>query len=932
MYPGHRVPMTHRDPYASSPANHPTRANSPPFKILCITNITQKVSDGSVKEALASDFGRFGDISVSICHDSGERLAYIYFRNYEEAREARNTRIGTLFFDRPIEIEPIYEPDRSEPPGGMPPSAPMMMPGQPVYSPGRRSISPPMPYPHDMNGPPSHRRALPPRPYAMPTNYPGYPYLRGSPPPPEFAHAQSHASGYMYSGPPQGPPPGPAAPGPPLPYERRINYDDGGYNHYPSPHAMNASSPYSTSPHEHYRSAYPSQAAPPGAAHHSASRGDRERIPSDPRSPRSEAYHLIDQRGPPPNFPPQEEPPLPPRRPRHRSGRRRARGHRGHHGEPPARFMSREYRREKFGKDGANELEDGKPSRVLLINNIDISKTEFDLRDIFESFGIIEDMEVRKVGPEVSSAIIRFSSMDGAYKAKTANNGRSFGSTRCRIVYGKVSASRKLWIGGLSPSTTVPSLERDCARFGDVVGLEYTSGRPYCYVEFETANQAQFAAHHLKSTLTPASERKIRVEFVDQERSERLVPKQDYNPSTNESGTKSRAPIEQPSYDTDNSPQSMSGQKRALSPAGDGAKRVCQFGDLPLGINTFKQERLDAAAAAKARSSSTTSSHPSERIESNRTIDSNESSELNNNGDSIRAGNGNLDSSQTPNSYDHASHLAPTLERLSQCTSIREVVDCCLVSWPGKLALKTLMFPAQLYLCSGSRELIDTYLSRPGENGDVDYPLLCITQRWRLHPQPKLEMGMRRMQSGNLGILIITARQENQRPPPSMRNSCEQATLNAESSQRPASDMLSQNGDANKVSTDNAAGSNPVGFAGSVDPQEESSTSAAGNLSTTINDSASSQNPTPSSTTQSKSIRNLISYLGQKDAAGVITLSTSSEKPPSADNPPKLLYTFPPGEFALNLLERIAPNLAPESIKEEFLLGVISRGNLEGKI
>lgn len=51
---------------------------------------------------------RFGDISVKVCHDNTERYAYIYFRSYEEAREARHAKSRLFLFDKMVEIEPIY--------------------------------------------------------------------------------------------------------------------------------------------------------------------------------------------------------------------------------------------------------------------------------------------------------------------------------------------------------------------------------------------------------------------------------------------------------------------------------------------------------------------------------------------------------------------------------------------------------------------------------------------------------------------------------------------------------------------------------------------------------------------------------------------------------------------------------------------------------
>lgn len=973
----YRATLSQRELYPIS-GPPPPRAGSPPYKILCITNINPKIGDGPVKDALTSDYSRFGDISVSICHDSGERLAYIYFRNYEEAREARHTKTRTLFFDRPVEIEPIYEP-----PGGAngssidasPPST-MVPPVPQIYSPRRRSMTPPD-YPHDFNDPMVHRGQLPPPHLQHPHGPPAPPIHGRCMSPTDYPPPLPHSGGY-----PHGPsPPGPAL----LSHDRRGSYggNGSGYGYLPThvPH-----SPYSSPPHEQYRSypphnpsshhnfdpasnlPYPSgpYVGPP---HHS-SRGERERLLHESthfgsRSPRSDFYYQIEQRGgfPPPALPTHHSSsrsllhssshyaPHPSLSPNiHQTHHQSSSTYRSpppptgpdHHPvDPPARYMSREFRREKFGSEHYNsEHDDGRPSRVLLVNNIDSTKTETDLRDIFETFGIIEEMEVKQVASEISSALIKFSSMDGAYKAKTANNGRYIGGSRCRIVYGKVSASRRLWIGGLSPATTVPCLEDECSKFGDVVSMDYTSGRPYAYVEYESANQAQFAAHHLRTTLTPASERKIRIEFVDPDRSEKLMPRNDSSAQIY-IGSKSRNTTEScGAGELDRSPQITGGRKRSLTPTElSGTKRSCQANDLPLGANTFKQERLAAAAAAKARTSSSTSSsashhHLTDEGDKIRSIE--ERNELNNNSDDNRAGNGNIVNQQQID--DGAQKEVPSVERLSQCTSIREIVQCCSVSWFNQLALRNFIFPSRIFLCSGRKQSIDRYLKKPNSesgNGVDRCPILRITQRWRLHPQPKLEEVKRRMQSGNLGMLIITARPDNELP-----DERAQQQTNATTTEQMAPVGSNQENDQRQQERNHTSDKSAVGNAPQI-PSLLGKTDS--NFAECLRDNLTSaatvatNNMTPNQTTQSRPLRNLISYLEQKDAAGVISLSAldgagaNDQTAAGSDGNSKLLYAFPPGDFALNLIKRKASNLTSEATKEEFLLGVIVGGN-EAKI
>ena len=910
--------MAPREPYLAA---GPQRAGSPLFKILCVTNINDKISDETVKDALSQDFSRFGDISVSVCHDNGERLAYVYFRSYQQAREARLAKSKTLFFERPIEVEPIYEPpsaaaNGSPPPPEMSPPTPLAPQVYPMYSPQRGSLTPPE-YAHESNGASmTQRRPSSMQPHPSSQLAPVQRPPRGlSPSEYHLMHSGEHANGR---------PPAMAA------YDR--GRDD--YSYYPPTNMPSHSAyPPAQPPHDPYRSpAYlprpppqypPYNHAPPYSnlspyAPEAYSRQDRYigdgwGYPAPSRSPHGELYHPDDSRFPYPStapayhqssssrgpvypygpgpFPPPMQPGshYPPS-----ANRRTPPPHSSHPPEP-----SKRYGRSRRGKGGGGDRDkgdnvDGRPSRVLIVNNIDCQLTESDLRAVFEPFGLIEEMELKKVSQGFSSALIKFSSMDGAYKAKIANNGHHIGSERCRIVYGKVSASRRLWMGGLSSATTKSDLEEECSKFGEIIKIDYSSGRPYAYVEYKSANQAQFAAHHLSATLTPAVDRKIRIEFVDPERSERISSKVEMDV-----GLRSRA-NNSAWIDTElsnTSPQSL-GTKRSLTPT-DSSCSKRQVVDAHVTMNTFKQEH---PAATMGRLPSSRSSTPSEHQNSDEVA-------------ATKTKNSDLSNKQ----YNESEREALGDEQdLASCTSIQDIIQCCPVSWSNDLVLKNFIFPSRLFLWSGQSELIDRYLSSSESNEDP--PMLKITQRWRLHPQPKLDEVRRRMQVGNLGMLIIVAR-----------------PAEATSNQKQL-----QNGDASK-STPTLGGATPATPATPVTLDNKSDLSLVGDSNKAqISGSATGASPAMSATVQhhgqSKALRNLITYLEQKDAAGVISLSRSCGSVPAAEQQQsssaeqtslasKLLYVFPPCEFALDLIQQKAPNINfVDILREKFLLGVIVGG------
>lgn len=71
---------------------------------------------------------------------------------------------------------------------------------------------------------------------------------------------------------------------------------------------------------------------------------------------------------------------------------------------------------------------------------------------------------------------------------------------------------------------------------------------------------------------------------------------------------------------------------------------------------------------------------------------------------------------------------------------------------------------------------------------------------------------------------------------------------------------------------------------------------------------------------QTRPLRNLVSYLKQKEAAGVISLLNKETEATG------VLYSFPPCEFSTELLKRTCHNLTEEGLKEDHLVIVVVRG------
>ena len=74
------------------------------YKVLCVSALHPKASDDVVRDTLYREFKKYGDISVRVMHEPDERVAYVYFRNFEDARDAKHSKSRIILFDKPTMV------------------------------------------------------------------------------------------------------------------------------------------------------------------------------------------------------------------------------------------------------------------------------------------------------------------------------------------------------------------------------------------------------------------------------------------------------------------------------------------------------------------------------------------------------------------------------------------------------------------------------------------------------------------------------------------------------------------------------------------------------------------------------------------------------------------------------------------------------------
>lgn len=523
-----------------------------------------------------------------------------------------------------------------------------------------------------------------------------------------------------------------------------------------------------------------------------------------------------------------------------------------HHNHNHNQQQQRENKKEKF----PNYLhhippeEDDKSTRTLFVGNLEVTITEPELRRIFERYGVVEDVDVKRPPPGQGNAyaFIKFLNLDMAHRAKVEMSGQYIGKFQCKIGYGKATPTTRIWVGGLGPWISFGQLDKEFDRFGAIRKIDYVKGDSHAYIQYDTIDAAQAACAAMRGYPLGGSDKRLRIDYAD--------------PGTFNASP--RAGQEQSSFGFNNSPRSASNNNDSGAPS---PKR--RRGQSP----------MDAGDERK-KSPNNLSSF-----------------------DSIVSPRSGRESSPNFEISNGKSDIKVTINE--SVKSVSDLIQCCPPAWTGGLILKTSGFALRMYFCSGDIQLVDL-MKDSASSSTNEHTILRITQRLRLE-SPKLEDVQKKISSGSSGHCILLASQATN------------LQLNF----------------ANITNT-SASGNGSDGAAGAAE-----------------------DNVNPVSI-QQRPIRNLVTYLKSKDAAGVVILpgktsatnnatSTSNDDTESAEQSTtdpsinnnvndqqtseackNVLYLFPPHIFSLDLLRRIAPNISESSAtsNEDYFVVVLVRGGI----
>ncbi|XP_051549527.1 putative RNA-binding protein 15B [Myxocyprinus asiaticus] len=181
-------------------------------------------------------------------------------------------------------------------------------------------------------------------------------------------------------------------------------------------------------------------------------------------------------------------------------------------------------------EDDLKPEDDQRATRNLFIGNLDHNILEVELRQVFEKYGIIEEVVIKRParGQGGAYAFLKFQNLDMAHRAKVAMQGRMINGNPIKIGYGKANPTTRLWVGGLSPNTSLAALAREFDRFGSIRTIDYVKGDNFAYIHYESLDAAQAACAQMRGFPLGGPNRRLRVDFAKAEET-RPYPQQ-YQP------------------------------------------------------------------------------------------------------------------------------------------------------------------------------------------------------------------------------------------------------------------------------------------------------------------------------------------------------------------------------------------------------------------
>ncbi|XP_051516227.1 msx2-interacting protein-like isoform X2 [Myxocyprinus asiaticus] len=156
-----------------------------------------------------------------------------------------------------------------------------------------------------------------------------------------------------------------------------------------------------------------------------------------------------------------------------------------------------------------------KATRTLFIGNLEKTTTYHDLLNIFQRFGEIVDIDIKKVNGSPQYAFLQYCDIASVCKAIKKMDGEYLGHNRLKLGFGKSMPTTCVWLDGLASNITEQYLTRHFCRYGHVVKVVFDRLKGMALILYNNIEYAQTAVKETKGWKIGGS--KIKVDFANQE-------------------------------------------------------------------------------------------------------------------------------------------------------------------------------------------------------------------------------------------------------------------------------------------------------------------------------------------------------------------------------------------------------------------------------
>ncbi|XP_044167630.1 msx2-interacting protein-like isoform X3 [Acropora millepora] len=153
-------------------------------------------------------------------------------------------------------------------------------------------------------------------------------------------------------------------------------------------------------------------------------------------------------------------------------------------------------------------------TRTLFVGNIEKATSISDLKEAFERYGEIVDVDIKKQAGNNPYAFIQFVELSSAIQARRRMDREFVGRNRVKVGFGKVSPINTIWVGVLG-GLNEQQVERHFGRYGRVTKVVSNRGREQALVSFDSVESANIAQGEMKGRSMFG--RRVRVEFVSRD-------------------------------------------------------------------------------------------------------------------------------------------------------------------------------------------------------------------------------------------------------------------------------------------------------------------------------------------------------------------------------------------------------------------------------